>query len=154
MVPKRVHVLVVDDLVDAAESTAELLSLWGYDATTCDGGAAALSCARLRSPEAVLLDLVMPRMDGFEFARLFRRLTGCGAVPIIAISGYTVPGYAARARLAGIAHYLLKPAGPEQLRAALVAVTRRAACIRGASIDLRSSREGAAPAAPRLALHL
>jgi len=71
---KRIHILVVDDLPDMAESTAELLALWGYDATACTSGIAALACARVRRPAAVLLDLVMPRMDGFEFARAFRAL--------------------------------------------------------------------------------
>jgi two-component system CheB/CheR fusion protein len=127
MPQQRPHVLVVDDLVDTAESTADLLSLWGYDVAACYGGAAALACARLRPPAAVLLDLVMPRMDGFEFARLFRQSSGCGAVPLIAVSGYAGAGHAARAQLAGIGHYLLKPAEPEQLRSLLVAVTRRAA---------------------------
>jgi CheY-like chemotaxis protein len=117
---------VVDALADAAESTADLQSLWGYDVAACYGGAAALACARLRPPAAVLLDLVMPRMDGFEFARLFRQLSGCGAVPLIAVSGYTGAEYVARARLAEIGHYLLKPAEPEQLRAVLAAVTWRA----------------------------
>jgi CheY-like chemotaxis protein len=123
---ERIHVLVVDDLPDMAESTAELLNLWGYDATACDSGATALACARVRRPAAVLLDLAMPRMDGFEFARAFHALTGCGAVPVIALSGYSVPGFCARAREAGIGHYLLKLAAPPQLKALLASVTQNA----------------------------
>ena len=45
---ERIHILVVDDLPDMAESTAELLTLGGYDATACDGVATALVCARAR----------------------------------------------------------------------------------------------------------
>ena len=66
---ERIHILVVDDLPDMAESTAELLTLWGYDATACDSGAMALASARVRRPAAVLLDLVMPRMDGCSGSR-------------------------------------------------------------------------------------
>ena len=80
----QLHILVVDDLTDAAESTAEVLALWGYDATACDSGAMALARARIRRPVAVLLDLLMPRMDGFQFARAFRGLPECKAVPLIA----------------------------------------------------------------------
>ena len=123
---ERIHILVVDDLPDMAESTAELLTLWGYDATACTGGAMALTCARIRRPTAVLLDLVMPRLDGFEFARAFRALKGCGAVPLIALSGYSVPAFSARARESGIGHSLPKPADPARLRALLVSVIRSA----------------------------
>jgi CheY-like chemotaxis protein len=123
---ERIHVLVVDDLPDMAESTAELLTLWGYDATACTSGAMALACTRVRRPAAVLLDLVMPRMDGFEFARAFHALKGCGAVPLIALSGYSVPAFATRAREAGIGHYLLKLADPARLKALLVSVIQNA----------------------------
>jgi CheY-like chemotaxis protein len=101
-----------------------MLTLWGYDATACDSGAAALACARIRRPAAVLLDLAMPRMDGFEFARAFRALEGCETIPIIALSGYTSSGCSTRAREAGIGHDMLKPATPDRLKALLVAVTR------------------------------
>lgn len=81
MSPERIRILVVDDLPDMAE----LLSLWGYDAPACDSGTMALDRARVRPPAAVLLDLAMPRMDGFEFARAFRALKGCRTVPLIAL---------------------------------------------------------------------
>jgi CheY-like chemotaxis protein len=112
----RPHILVVDDLADAADTTVELLSLWGYDAVACYDGPAALASARARRPDGLLLDLAMSRMDGFRFAALFRALPGCGAVPVVAVSGYSSPAYAARARAAGIRHYLLKPADPDRLK--------------------------------------
>lgn len=119
----RVHILVVDDLIDMAESTAEVLTLWGYDATTCDSGVAALAYARLRRLDAVLLDLAMPRMDGFQFARAFRELSACGTVPLIAISGYSTPEYKARAWAVGIEHYLPKPVKLDQLKTLLASLT-------------------------------
>jgi CheY-like chemotaxis protein len=119
---EHIGILVVDDLWDMAESTADLLSLWGYDATPCDSGAAALACARVRRPAGVLLDLVMPRMNGFEFARAFRALEGCGGVPLVALSGYSSATFPARAREAGIGHLLLKPVAPVCLRALLLAL--------------------------------
>lgn len=57
MVPERIRILVVDDLLDPAESTAELLSLWGYDASACDSGAAASAS---RSRDRVLVRAVVP----------------------------------------------------------------------------------------------
>jgi len=112
----RIQILVVDDLVDAADTTVELLSAWGYDAVACYTGVAALESACLRRPDVVLLDLAMPEMDGFEFAGLFRELPNCESVPLIALTGYSSQIYRARAWEVGIRHYLLKPADPECLR--------------------------------------
>jgi CheY-like chemotaxis protein len=134
---ERIHTLVVDDLPDMAESTAEMLTLWGYDATACTSGAMALASARAHRPAAVLLDLAMPRMDGFEFARAFRACEGCGTVPLIALSGYSVPASSARAREAGIGHCLLKPADPDRLKALLVSVIQSASVVPDLKIGKR-----------------
>ena len=120
----RNHILVVDDYVDAADSTVELLSMWGYDAVACYSGAAALESASIRRPEVVLLDLVMPCMDGFQFAELLHGLTGCRSVPIIAVSGHSGHAYSLRARAAGIHQYLLKPAEPALLKDLLARTIR------------------------------
>ena len=114
------HILVVDDYVDAADTTVELLSIWGYNAIACYAGTAALESASIRRPDVVLLDLAMPRMDGFQFARVFHKLFGCGLIPIIALSGYSSAVYGMRARAAGIHQYLLKPAEPALLKRLLV----------------------------------
>jgi CheY-like chemotaxis protein len=116
----RIHILVVDDLVDAADTTVELLGIWGYDAVACYTGASALESACLRRPDAVLLDLAMPEMDGFEFAGLFYDLPDCGSVPLIALSGFSSQAYRMSARMAGIQHYLLKPADLKCLKDLLV----------------------------------
>lgn len=123
MLADRLPILVVDDLSDAAESTAEVVSLWGYEATACQSGALALAWARARMPAVVLLDLVMPRMDGFQLARAFHELPGCAAVPLVAISGYWSPAYMERAAEAGIGHYLLKPADLNELERLLHLLT-------------------------------
>ncbi len=112
----RIHILVVDDLNDAADSMVDLLSIWGYDATACYDGATALGAVRLQQPTVILLDLAMPEMDGFQFTRLLRELPDCGVVPIIALSGYSSQTYRARAWEIGIRHFLLKPADPKFLK--------------------------------------
>ncbi|HSQ57528.1 MAG TPA: response regulator, partial [Gemmata sp.] len=106
------RILVVDDVLDAADSTVELLTAWGYDATACYSGASALECARTRVPDAVILDLAMPRMDGFQFTGIFRGLPQCKSIPIIAVSGYSGAGYFTHAMEIGIRHCLLKPINP------------------------------------------
>lgn len=118
----RIHILVVDDMVDAADTTVELLSIWGYDAVACYSGATALKSACIRRPDVVLLDLAMPEMDGFAFAGLFHELPDCRSVPLIALSGYSSRAYRVRALEVGIRHYLLKPADPECLKDLLARV--------------------------------
>jgi CheY-like chemotaxis protein len=110
------RILVVDDLADAADTTVELLSIWGYDAIACYSGATALESACRHRPDVVLLDLGMPCMDGFQFAGLFRELFECGSVPIIAVSGHFSQAYRSRASKAGIQQYLLKPVDPMCLK--------------------------------------
>jgi CheY-like chemotaxis protein len=133
---ERIHILVVDDVVDTAESTADMLTLWGYDAIACDGGAMALTCALVHRPATVLLDLLMPEMDGFQFARALHELPGCEAIPLIAVSGYWTRASASRAVQAGIAHYLVKPAELDQLEALLALVTQRKAASSGLRVGM------------------
>jgi DNA-binding response OmpR family regulator len=67
---KRIHILVVDDDADAADSTAELLALWGYDATARYGGASAPACVRVRRPAA---DYTEDDLLAFGAAAVFRK---------------------------------------------------------------------------------
>lgn len=108
----RPYVLVVDDLPDAADTMAALLTLWGYDAEPRYSGVAALAAARLRRPAAVLLDIGMAPMDGFAFAARLRDLPGGRRTAVIAVSGHTSEAYQARGRELGITHYLFKPCDP------------------------------------------
>jgi CheY-like chemotaxis protein len=135
----RLHVLVVDDLADMADSAAELLTLWGYDATACASGALALTCARARRPDAVLLDLAMPHMDGFQLARALHELPGCEAVPLVAVSGYNTPAHRLRARQAGVTHYLVKPTNLMVLQALLASVTQIRAVLPVLRTETRSA---------------
>lgn len=106
------YVLVIDDAADTADSMTELLTAWGYDAEPRYGGLTALAAARDRRPAAVLLDIDMFPMDGFEFVARFRKLAGCERTPVVAMSGHTAEAYRARGRLHGIGHYLFKPVDP------------------------------------------
>src|SRR6478609_3119755 len=82
------RVLVVDDLVDAAESLAILLRKLGYDVRTAHDGLAALQTAADFYPQAILLDLAMPRLNGFHVAKQLRERDDTQLACLIAISGY------------------------------------------------------------------
>jgi PAS domain S-box-containing protein len=76
-------VMVVDDDLRALKLAGAVLSSAGYQIAACSTGALALHEAAAHMPAAVVLDLEMPEMDGFEFLARFRAMEGSGAVPVI-----------------------------------------------------------------------
>src|SRR6478609_1708057 len=81
----RLYILVIDDMPDAADSLAALLPYWGYEVRVCYEGATAVESIRRRKPDVVILDLAMPRMDGFELLARMRALKGCERVEVVAV---------------------------------------------------------------------
>ena len=112
---KRKRVLVVDDNVDAAESLAAILRLSGHELRSAYGGPAALEEARSFRPQAVLLDLGLPGLNGYEVARQLRADPLTSACLLVAVSGYGQPEDQARSREAGFNHHLTKPPDLEAL---------------------------------------
>ena len=74
--PLLLRVLIVDDNRDAADSTAELLDFFGADTDVRYSGADAIGDIRALRPDACILDLTMPGMDGFELAKRIRAIDG------------------------------------------------------------------------------
>jgi CheY-like chemotaxis protein len=109
-------VLVVDDNSDAAESLALLLRLEGHEASVAYDGAAAIALAEADPPDLAFLDLGMPKMDGYELARLFRTNEKLRRVLLIALTGWGQPEDRQRTRDAGFDFHVVKPVEPETLR--------------------------------------
>ena len=114
--PAGLEILVVDDNADVLETTSLLLQAWGHRPLRAPDGAAALAMLASHTPQAVLMDIGMPRMDGFEMARRIRELPGGKAIRLIAMSGWGQPADRERARAAGIDEHLVKPVDPIRLR--------------------------------------
>ena len=108
------RVLVVDDHVDAAEALASFLALDGHDVRSVYDGPSALAVAAEFRPDAVLLDIGMPGMDGYEAARLLRASLGPDAL-IVALTGYAEDADAARSKAAQIDRHVLKPLDPREI---------------------------------------
>ncbi|WP_165075237.1 response regulator [Paludisphaera rhizosphaerae] len=106
------RILVVDDNVDTAACLAMLLQAWGYEAAEAHDGPEALQVAREQRPHAVVLDLGLPLMDGFEVARRLREQPGGKDVFIVCSSGFNQESDHRRAEEAGIDQYLVKPFDP------------------------------------------
>ena len=112
---KSLRVLVVDDCPDMRSTLRILLRLWGHEVREAGDGPAALELADTFRPEAVLLNIGLPLLDGYEVARRLRRLPGLADVLLIAITGYGGDATRAACRSAGFDHYLLKPFDPADL---------------------------------------
>jgi PAS domain S-box-containing protein len=116
--PSR-RVLVVDDNVDAAESAAMLLRMWGHLVQTAYNGPAALEAERAFQPEVVLLDIGLPGMSGYQVAEQLRSRPESRALVLVALTGYGQEEDRRRAREAGFNYHLTKPPDPGILEALL-----------------------------------
>jgi two-component system CheB/CheR fusion protein len=111
--PRRI--LVVDDNRDAADSLALLLQVSGHEVRTAHDGPTALEAARAWRPEVVVLDLGLPRLDGYEVARRLRREQLGEGLVLVALTGYGQDEDRRRSEEAGFDHHLVKPASPDVL---------------------------------------
>jgi CheY-like chemotaxis protein len=117
------RVLVVDDNKDAANSLAMLLRQGGYEVQVSYSGASALAMATEFLPDAVLLDLGMPELDGYEVARLMRKKRPLKNVRLVALTGYGRDDDRQRSQEAGFDAHLVKPVDPQKLRELLATLT-------------------------------
>lgn len=121
--PRRI--LVADDNLDAAESLTLQLQLAGHDVRTVHDGLEALAVAKTFKPHIVLLDLGMPKMDGYETARNMRlRSWGKGAT-LIALTGWGQQPDRQRTSEAGFDVHLVKPVSEAQLFHALASAGQK-----------------------------
>jgi len=103
------RILVVDDNLDSAESLALLLGFHGHEVRTAEDGLEAIEAALSFQPEIVLLDIGLPRMDGYEVARRLRTEPGLAGATLIAMTGYGREEDVRQALESGFDRHLVKP---------------------------------------------
>src|SRR5262249_19783717 len=113
------RVLVVDDNVDGAKTLATLLRLSGHQAQTAFDGAAAITEAQAVRPEVILLDIGLPRIDGYEVARRLRQRSDMQEVLLVALTGYGQEEDRRSCLEAGFNAYLVKPVDLATLKSLL-----------------------------------
>ena len=113
------EILVVDDILESRRDLAAQVNALGHRAIEVDSGRAALSQLQQHLPDLVLLDLLMPELDGFEVTRRLRVLTGRHWVPVIATSGLQGEEHVIQALQSGADDYLSRPVNPALLAAKL-----------------------------------
>jgi len=117
------HILVVDDDQAVRDSLARSLSYSGYEVVTAPDGVAALAQLSAARPDAVIMDVMMPRLDGLETTRMLR--SSGNDVPILILTARDAVGDRVDGLDAGADDYMVKPFALDELLARLRALTRR-----------------------------
>ncbi len=113
--PARRRILVVDDNEDSATSMALLLTSMGNETQTAHEGLEALRVGATFRPEVILLDIGMPRLNGYETARRIREQPWGKTVTLVAVTGWGQAGDRLRSQEAGFDHHVVKPVDPAAL---------------------------------------
>jgi signal transduction histidine kinase len=116
------RILVADDNNDALESLATLLQLSGHEVYTASNGAVALESAEQHRPEVVLLDIGMPKLDGYEVARRIRAQPWGQRITLVALTGWGQDSDRKRSQEAGFDSHLVKPLDLDKLTELLAAL--------------------------------
>jgi CheY-like chemotaxis protein len=111
----RQLVLVVEDYQDAREMYSEYLRFSGYEVVEASNGVEAIERAIELSPDIILMDLALPRMDGWEATRRLKEDERTRNIPIVALTGHALAGHADSAQKAGCDAFVTKPCLPDAL---------------------------------------
>ncbi len=118
-------ILVVDDERDILELVEYNLSSRGFNVTMAESGERALSIARAQTPDLILLDLMLPGLDGMEVCRALKSNTRTSSIPVIMLTAKGEEGDVVHGLEVGADDYITKPFSPKVLLARIRAVLRR-----------------------------
>lgn len=118
-------VLVADDDRDIRELVAFRLAKGGYEVITAEDGGEALELARSRQPALAVLDVMMPRLNGYEVTRALRADEATRPIPVILLTARVQESDVARGFEVGADDYLKKPFSPQELLARVHAILGR-----------------------------
>ncbi len=118
-------ILIVDDDLDTLRLVGLMLQHQGYRITAASSGIQAISLSQTEKPDLILLDIMMPEMDGYEVARKLRSDPNTTTIPIIMFTAKTQVDDKVAGFEAGADDYLTKPTQPRELFAHVKAVLAR-----------------------------
>lgn len=135
---EKVHVLVVDDYAENVELLKELLTASGYEVTTAYDGDEALKKVDRRKPDLILLDIMMPKMDGYQVCEALRNKEETKEIPIIFVTAKTeVKDWTHAIFNVGVNSYITKPINPKKLLDKVKSVLK----MKQSRDELRKTRE-------------
>jgi CheY-like chemotaxis protein len=129
-------VLVVEDYQDAREMYAAYLQFSGFRVAEATNGFEAIDKTLELMPDIILMDLALPKMDGWEATRRLKLDDRTRHIPVVALTGHALAGHAEGARQAGCDSFVTKPCLPD----ALVAEIQRMLALRKPEAVRRSPR--------------
>ncbi len=112
--------LVADDNVDAADALAMLLRMRGHEVQTVSDGEAALRALQAFRPDVALLDIGMPKLNGYQIASQARAAAWADSITLVALTGWGQEGDRSSAQYAGFHHHFVKPVGLDSLLATVL----------------------------------
>ena len=115
--PEPIRILVVDDFHDNREMYAAYLRFSGFIVVEAVTGMEAIEMALATPPNLIVMDLSLPRMDGWEATRRLKSDPNTKHIPIIVVSGHALEGSVQAAKMAGCDAFLRKPCLPQALLA-------------------------------------
>ena len=111
----EIKILSVDDELEVLESLGELLSAAGFNVRSSDDASKALEIAREFKPNAIVLDIIMPQMDGYQFCKMLKNDPETAEIPVIFLTGVDPQDDSGKAFEAGGQLFVKKPFRIEQL---------------------------------------
>jgi DNA-binding response OmpR family regulator len=108
-------ILVADDDDDVRELVVFRLERAGYEVVTAADGEEAVNLARERHPDLCVIDVMMPKLDGYEVTRKLRKTDGLAAVPVLLLTASVQEAAVAEGFEAGADDYVKKPFSPQEL---------------------------------------
>jgi len=118
------RILVVDDNEDSATSMAEMLASMGHEVAVAHDGLEAVESAERFRPEVILMDIGMPRLNGYEATRRILEQPWSPAIAIVALTGWGQAGDRAQSKEAGCDAHLVKPVSLPEVEKVLAAAER------------------------------
>ena len=112
---RRFKILVVDDNHDSALSLAMMLSIMGHDTRTAHDGESAVATAEAFLPDVVLLDIGLPKLNGYEVAQRIRKTSWGATMYLIAVTGWGQDEDRQRSSEVGLNLHMVKPVEPSAL---------------------------------------
>ena len=113
--PNRFKILVVDDNHDSALSLAMMLSIMGHETRTAHDGESAVTTAEMFLPDVVLLDIGLPKLNGYEVAQRIRQSSWGASMFLIAVTGWGQDEDRQRSSEVGLNVHMVKPVEPSAL---------------------------------------
>jgi two-component system cell cycle response regulator DivK len=128
--PERItnyRILVVEDAPDTRELLRLLFTAEGYEVSTAGDGLSAVETALRELPDVIVMDMSLPRLDGYNAAKLIRREPALAAVPLIACTAFNRWEWGSKAIAAGFDAFLTKPIDVRRLSATVSSLLSRRA---------------------------